>query len=132
MALGLRKNLPEIAACTSLVPLVMGIYGAIDPGSAMQSAFQWKVHNPEDKEVAYSLMKLYSYRSIGLGLGGIVLWYSGDRRAQGLVSLTGVVIALGDGLTAYQHSGGDFAEGMKHWFAIPISIGFGAGLLGWI
>ncbi|KAJ0122106.1 hypothetical protein J7T55_002618 [Diaporthe amygdali] len=88
--------------------------------------------SPEQRQQRRSflaLARIYGSRNFVLGLLTLAIRLSGDRKLMGWSMLLGTLEPLGDGFIQFSLNG---AGVMKHWMFVPVSLGVGAGLLGWL
>lgn len=83
----------------------------------------------QQRKAFLALARIYGSRNFVLGLLVMAIRMSGDRRLMGWSMLLGCLEPLGDGLIQFSLTG---AGVMKHWLFVPVMLGVGAGLLGWL
>lgn len=83
----------------------------------------------QQRKAFLALARIYGSRNVMLGLLVMAIRLSGDRRLMGWSMLLGCLEPLGDGLIQLSLTG---AGVMKHWVFVPVTLGVGAGLLGWL
>lgn len=123
--------LANAAAVFSIMPTAVGIGALFRP--------QWGVNlwtfptpaNPKDKLVVHGLMHVFGSRDLAVGLSGLLAWYyaEGNYKPLGGIMLAGTVMVITDGFVARKVNG---TGQMIHWPFMPLNIGLGLGLLGWI
>lgn len=84
---------------------------------------------PESQNLIDLLVPLYGFRELSLGLSMVAVWRYGNIKTLGWTTMAVVVTALGDGWVARKQR-----KGLEwvHWGLTPISLGLGAGLLGYL
>lgn len=88
-----------------------------------------KPEQRQQRKAFLALARIYGSRNFILGLLVMAIRMSGDRRLMGWSMLLGCLEPLVDGLIQFSLTG---AGVMKHWVFVPVTLGVGAGLLGWL
>ncbi|KAH8779757.1 hypothetical protein F5883DRAFT_540537 [Diaporthe sp. PMI_573] len=90
-----------------------------------------KPEQKQQRKAFLALARIYGSRNFVLGLLVMAIRMSGDRRLMGWSMLLGCLEPLGDGLIQFSLTRTG-ASVMKHWVFVPVTLGVGAGLLGWL
>jgi len=110
--------------------LILGGSGAIFSPRSVIGAFGLDTPStPEAQKLVDLLIPLYGFREVSLGLSMVAVWRYGNVKTLGLTTLAVVATALGDGWIARKQR-----KGMVwvHWGLVPVALGLGAGLLGYL
>ncbi|RDW80333.1 hypothetical protein BP5796_05031 [Coleophoma crateriformis] len=121
--------LPRIAAGVGAIPLLIGINGLLRPRALFASADFPTPTTPESQRLADAMMRLTAARNIVIGLTSSAIWYRGDRKLLGWAMMILSVFPAIDGAVSLDLIGG----GLRHHLpVVPVALGLGAGLLGWL
>ena len=71
---------------------------------------------------ALPLVRAYSSRNIGSGIGVLALLALGKRKALGVLLASGTVVMALDGWLVAEANGAYTAEALGHWFFIPVAL----------
>lgn len=112
-----------------LVPGIVGINTLIRPAHALSLLGFPSPPEPQGRKLAHSLVRMSAARNLTMTLTTLAVWLTADRVTLGWTLLASVPIAVIDGFISKAQ-----VDGMEwgHWFAVPISLGLGAHLIGWI
>lgn len=121
--------LPNIAVLFANIPLLIGINGLLRPGAVLASVDFPASTTPEAEKLAHALLRLVSARNITVGLICSGIWYRGDRKLFGYALMSVSFFPLVDSLISLDLIGGGLSN---HLPAGLMSVGLGAGLLGWL
>ncbi|CAH0045066.1 unnamed protein product [Clonostachys solani] len=112
-----------------LVPGLVGINALLRPGHALSLMGFPSPPEAGGRKLSHSLVQMMASRNISMSLTTITLWFVADQETLGYLMLAQAPIALIDGFISRWQ-----VEGMEwgHWIAVPISVGLGARLVGWI
>ena len=125
------------AATIATIPTAIGIFSLAQPASTLE---QLKFPPPkQDHALVYGLMRIIAARNIAIGLSVIGIWYhtcrnAGSSGGAGFKALGTAMLGLGiftavDGWVTK----GLLGEGeWAHWGLVPVNVGIGVGLLGWV
>lgn len=132
MAIVSQSYLPYLAntaAAIAIVPTTVGIGLLFRPQLGLSFLSFQEPTALKDKAVAHGLMRLIGARDLAIGLTTFAVWNSGDLRTLGWTMLSGAIFIMVDGWVSRDVNGrGEWT----HWAFVPMNVGIGATLLGWI
>lgn len=108
--------------------VVGGSATVIYPRSVIRAFGLTTPTTPESQRLPDSLVPLYGFQEISLGLSIVSIWHYGNTKTLGLSTLAVVITLLGDGWIARKQR-----KGMEwvHWSLVPVATALAAGLLGY-
>ena len=121
--------LPNLAGFLGAAPLGIGISGLLRPSAVLASVNFPAPTTPEAQKLANALTRLFAARNIVISLICLAVWHRGDRKLLGWAMVIVSFYPLVDTLVSL-----DLIEGglWYHLPVVPIALGLGAGLLGWL
>lgn len=123
------RFLPNLACGIAAIPICLGLSGLIR-GRAFLSLVDFPTGStPEAQRLADALTRIYAARNVVIGSIGIAIWYRGDRKLLGTTIIIMSFSAIVDGFVSLDLIGGG---GWNHFPIVPLAVGVGAGLLGWL
>ncbi|KAK8097040.1 hypothetical protein PG999_012984 [Apiospora kogelbergensis] len=119
------------AGVFGLVPLAFGLRSLSMPASVLTSTGLASGANASkpDHALPRGLLRMVGMRNIVVSLTLSLCWYRGQREIQGAIVLLMGLMPLVDGF-AFKEAVGD--REWEHWGFVPVLIGLGAGVLGWL
>lgn len=121
--------LPNVAGFVGAVPLFIGINGLLRPSALLASVGFPAPTTLEAQKLADALTRIYAARNTVIGLICSAIWYRGERKLLGWVMIIISFSPLVDALVSLDLMGGGM---WNHLPIVPIAVGLGAGLLGWL
>ena len=125
--------LANTAAVISLLPTFIGFGALIRPQIGLTIFSFPAPTSPNDQTLVLGLMRIFGARDLAVGLTTLAIWYyrqgiAGDK-ALGCAMLAGGLLVATDGWVSKEVIGKDE---WKHWWFLPLNIGIGVALLGWV
>ena len=119
------------AAIVAILPCFLGFRVLLQPAWGFSNFSFPKPSTQKDEAVAYGLMRVIAARNLAVGLITLAIWYagSGSYQALAVAKLGECLMVTVDGWVSLQVNGGGT---LVHWAFIPVSLGTGLPLLGWI
>ena len=117
------------ALVLSFFPTLVGLRILAEPQWALQVLGFPTPGSSEDRKLVYGLARLFGARDLAIGVTTTALWYYGHRKSLGAAILSGAILTVTDGIVSGQVIGrGEWF----HWSFVPLNLGLGLGLLGWV
>lgn len=121
--------LPNLAGFVGAIPFFIGISGLLKPSDLLASAGFPAPTTLEAQKIADAITRLYAVRNTVIGLISSAIWYRGDRKLLGWAMIIMSISPVVDALISLDLIGGGM---WNHLPIVPITVGLGAGLLGWL
>lgn len=117
------------ALVVGLMPAFFGLNSMLRPEAALKSVEFPVPQDPESRNLAFALMRIYGIRNIVVSYVFTLIWLNGNRRLLGLSLIGALAMCITDGFVskALLGSGEWF-----HWSFAPVGTAFVAGLLGYL
>lgn len=123
--------LPNTAMLINLFPIGVGSFALLRPGPFIEQTFEQPLpSDPKTRKIALSLARLFGIRAVFMGCAALGAWYAEERKLLGYLVLLGVGVGTVDGLAQRSVTGS--GTEWRHLWLVPILVGVGAGLVGWL
>ena len=118
--------LANTAAVFSAFITVNGIYGTLQPAQVLKMLSFPNASSPADQNLVEGLVRMFASTRTVVGLSSLAMWWTGDYKALALANVAGTLMALTDGWVTKRLLGkGEWG----HWWAAPVGLSIGVGLL---
>ncbi|KAH8898828.1 hypothetical protein GQ53DRAFT_742013 [Thozetella sp. PMI_491] len=121
--------LPNIATGIAVIPTLFGINAMVNPRSMLTISNIPHPKTPEAQKLTDNLIRLFGSRDFITGALVFSIRAYGSRELLGQAMLLTALLPVADGFFGLSQTGGGL---MMHWPIVPVIVGVGCALLGWI